>query len=61
MSAVEWLYPGGHLDFSATILCSTNESVDTWNAIAQGMNQPSAHEIAQAQYGWSTLLRQANQ
>jgi hypothetical protein len=37
MSAVERLYPGGHLDFSATILCSNNESVDTWNAIAQGM------------------------
>ena len=37
MSAVEWLYPGGHLDFSATILYSNNESVDTWNAIAQGM------------------------
>jgi len=36
--AVEWLYPGGHLDSSATILCSTNESVDMWNAIAQGMN-----------------------
>jgi len=38
MSAVEWLYPGGHLDFSVTILCSNNESVDTWNAIAQGIN-----------------------
>jgi len=38
MSAVEWLYPVGHSDFSATILCSNNESVDTWNAIAQGMN-----------------------
>ncbi len=37
-SAVEWLYPGGQLDFSATILCSNNISVDVWNAIAQGMN-----------------------
>ncbi len=37
-STVEWLYPRGHLDFSVTILCSNNESVDTWNAIAQGMN-----------------------
>ncbi len=41
--AVEWLYPGGHLDFSATILCSTNESVNTWNAIAQGMNSSDEH------------------
>jgi hypothetical protein len=34
-SAVEWLYPGSQLDFSATILCSNNESVDWWNAVAQ--------------------------
>jgi hypothetical protein len=27
-SAVEWLYPGGQLDLSATILCSSNASVD---------------------------------
>ncbi len=27
-SAVGWLYPGGQLDFSATILCSNNISVD---------------------------------
>jgi hypothetical protein len=26
--AVEWLYPGGQLDFSATILCSNNASVN---------------------------------
>jgi hypothetical protein len=32
--AVEWLYPGGQLDFSATILCSYNESVDMLNAVA---------------------------
>ncbi len=25
--AVEWLYPGGQLDFSAIILCSNNASV----------------------------------
>ena len=43
MSALEWLYPGGQLDFSATILCSNNESVDTWNAIAQGMNSSEEH------------------
>jgi hypothetical protein len=24
--AVEWLYPGGQLDFSATILCCNNKS-----------------------------------
>ena len=43
MSAVEWLCPRGHLDFSATILCSNNESMDTWNAIAQGMNSSEEH------------------
>jgi hypothetical protein len=37
-SAVEWLYPGGQLDFSATILCSNNARVNMWNAVAQGMN-----------------------
>ena len=42
-SAVEWLYPGGQLDFSATILCSNNISVDAWNAIAQGMNSSDEH------------------
>ncbi len=26
--AVEWLYPGGQLDFSATVLCCNNASVD---------------------------------
>jgi len=41
--AVEWLYPGGHLDSSVTILCSTNESVDIWNAISQGMNTSEEH------------------
>ena len=42
-SAVEWLYPGGQLDFSATILCSSSESVDMWNAIAQEMNPSEEH------------------
>ncbi len=42
-SAVEWLYPGSQLDFSATILCSNNESVNWWNAIAQGMNSSEEH------------------
>lgn len=41
--AVEWLYPEGNLDFSATILCSTNESVDMWNAVAQDLNVNEAH------------------
>jgi hypothetical protein len=27
-SAVEWLYPGGQLDFSATFFCSNNASVN---------------------------------
>ncbi len=40
---MEWLYPGGLLDFSATILCSNNASVDIWNAIAQGMNSSVEH------------------
>jgi hypothetical protein len=41
--AVEWLYPEGNLDFTATILCSTNESVDMWNAVAQDLNVNVAH------------------
>jgi hypothetical protein len=44
-SAVEWLYPGGQLDFSATILCSNKASVDMWNAIAQGMNSSVEHTL----------------
>ena len=36
--AVEWLYPGGQLDFSATILCCNNKSVDMWNSVAQKIN-----------------------
>jgi hypothetical protein len=43
--AVEWLYPGGQLDFSATILCSNNASVDMWNAVAQGMNSSVEHTL----------------
>jgi hypothetical protein len=43
--AVEWLYPGGQLDFSATMLCSNNASVDMWNAIAQGMNSYIEHTL----------------
>ncbi len=54
MSAVEWLYPGGHLDTSVTILCSTNESVDTWNAIAQGMN-PSEEHILRSKDSFSEV------
>ncbi len=42
-NAMEWLYPGSVLDFSVTILCSNNESVDIWNAIAQGMNSSVEH------------------
>jgi hypothetical protein len=36
--ALEWLYPGQHLDYTATILCATNENVDMWNSVAQNMN-----------------------
>jgi ATP-dependent DNA helicase PIF1 len=43
--AVEWLYPGGQLDFSAKILCSNNASVDMWNAIAQLMNSSVEHTL----------------
>jgi hypothetical protein len=42
-SAVEWLYPGEQLDFSATVLCSNNESVDRWNSVAQAMNPTQMH------------------
>lgn len=38
-----------------------HEILESDLVINQGMNQPSAHKIAQAQYGWSILLRQANQ
>jgi hypothetical protein len=38
-----------------------HEILESDLVINQGMNQPSAHEIAQAQYGWSVLLRQGNQ
>ncbi len=41
--AVEWLYPGGQLDFSATILCCNNKSVDMWNSVAQTMNPSPIH------------------
>jgi ATP-dependent DNA helicase PIF1 len=43
--AVEWLYPGRQLDFSATILCSNNNSVDMWNSIAQEMNPESEKKL----------------
>jgi hypothetical protein len=43
--AVEWLYPGGQLDFSVTILCSNNASVDMWNTLAQGMNSSVEHTL----------------
>lgn len=43
--AVEWLYPEGNLDFSATVLCSTNESVDMWNAVAQSFNVNEEHVL----------------
>ena len=36
--AVAWLYPDGQLDPQTTILCSSNNSVDNWNAVAQALN-----------------------
>ncbi len=44
-SAVEWLYPGRQLDFSAPILCSNNASVNMWNAVAQGMKSSVEHTL----------------
>jgi hypothetical protein len=43
--AVEWLYPGRQLDFSATMLCTNNASVNMWNAVAQGMNSSVEHTL----------------
>jgi hypothetical protein len=40
---LDWLYPSSQLDSSATILCATNTSVDTWNKIAQGLNTSVEH------------------
>ena len=36
--AVTWLYPDGQLNPQTTILCSSNDSVDHWNAVAQALN-----------------------
>ncbi len=36
--AVDWLYPDGQLNPQTTILCSSNDSVDHWNAVAQALN-----------------------
>ncbi len=43
--AVEWLYPGGQLDFSTTILCCNNMNVNMWNAVAQKMNPSQEHML----------------
>ncbi len=43
--AVEWLYPGGQLDFSATILCCNNKSINMWNAVAQKINPSQKHML----------------
>ena len=45
--AIEWMHPNG--DFSdatvqnTVILCATNEAVDKWNAIRQGLNPNPVH------------------
>ncbi len=37
--ALNWLYQDAeNISFNQTILCSTNESIDDWNAIAQERN-----------------------
>ena len=41
--AVNWLYPNNILDYNATILASTNESVDMWNTVAQNLNPHEKH------------------
>jgi hypothetical protein len=41
--ALEWLYSGGQLDYSATTLCTTNTIVDALNEIAQGLNTSEEH------------------
>lgn len=41
--AISWLYPDHHLNPQTTILCSTNESVDHWNMIAQSLNPNQSH------------------
>jgi hypothetical protein len=43
--AVEWLYPGGQLGFSATILYCNNKSINMWNAVAQKMNPSQEHML----------------
>jgi hypothetical protein len=45
LDAVEWLYPGGQFDSNVTILCSKNTIIDTWNAIAQGLNTSEEHVL----------------
>jgi hypothetical protein len=52
--AVEWLYPGMQLDFSATILCSNNNSVNMWNSIAQEMN-PERENILHSKDSFSEV------
>ncbi len=43
--AISWLYPDGHLDPQTTILCSTNETVDYWNMIAQSLSPNKSHAL----------------
>jgi hypothetical protein len=52
--AVQWLYPGGQLDFSATILCCNDKSVDMWNSVAQKMN-PSQEHILRSKDNFSEV------
>jgi hypothetical protein len=39
--ALNWLYPNKTISYQETILCSNNESVDSWNTIVQSLNRES--------------------
>ena len=39
--ALNWLYPNKTISYQDTILCSNNESVDSWNTIVQSLNRES--------------------
>ena len=47
-SVVEWLYPGEQLDFSATVLCSNNESVDSQEALTGFFDKIDKGEVTDA-------------
>ncbi len=44
-NALNWLYLNQYLSFYETILCSNNESIDKWNAVAQERNINDEHRL----------------